>query len=110
MGVPWQSALGAVFVSGVVFLLLTVVGLRQMIVNALPSELYAAIAVGIGLFAASVVGAIPPFATAPALIGRLPDGFPCRRDRLVRSDRRPPRFPDNCRHPADVQHRQRLAF
>src|SRR5579864_4488951 len=39
MGVPWQTALGAVFLSGVAFLILTAVGLRQMIVSAIPVEL-----------------------------------------------------------------------
>jgi AGZA family xanthine/uracil permease-like MFS transporter len=54
MGVPWQTALGAVFLSGAIFFLLTAVGLRRMIVEAIPSELYAAVAVGIGLFIALV--------------------------------------------------------
>jgi AGZA family xanthine/uracil permease-like MFS transporter len=54
MGIPWQTALGAVFLSGVAFLLLTAVGLRQMILNALPTELYAAVAAGIGLFIAFI--------------------------------------------------------
>ncbi len=54
MGVPWQTALGAVFLSGVAFLLLTLVGLRQMIVRAIPRELFAAVAAGIGLFIAFV--------------------------------------------------------
>jgi AGZA family xanthine/uracil permease-like MFS transporter len=54
MGVPWQAALGAVFISGVVFLLLTLVGIRQLILSALPPELYAAVAAGIGLFIALV--------------------------------------------------------
>ena len=54
MGIPWQVALGAVFVSGIVFLLLTLVGIRQLIVSALPTELYAAVAVGIGLFIALI--------------------------------------------------------
>src|ERR1700690_3053214 len=49
MGVPWETALGAVFISGVAFLFLTAVGLRQMIVAAIPVELYSALAVGIGL-------------------------------------------------------------
>ena len=48
--VPWPVALGCVFVSGVAFLLLTVVGLRQMIVAAIPAQLFAAVAAGIGLF------------------------------------------------------------
>jgi adenine/guanine/hypoxanthine permease len=54
MGVPWETALGAVFLSGVAFLVLTLVGVRQMIVSAIPFELYAAVAVGIGLFIAFV--------------------------------------------------------
>jgi len=54
MGVPWQAALGAVFISGVVFLLLTLTGVRQMIVASIPSPLYGAVAAGIGLFIAFV--------------------------------------------------------
>jgi AGZA family xanthine/uracil permease-like MFS transporter len=54
MGVPWQTALGAVFLSGLAFLVLTVAGLRQLIVRAIPHELYAAVAVGIGLFIAFI--------------------------------------------------------
>lgn len=50
MGVPWQVALGCVFISGVVFLLLTFSGVRQLIVAAIPPHLFAAIAGGIGLF------------------------------------------------------------
>jgi AGZA family xanthine/uracil permease-like MFS transporter len=54
MGVPWQTALGAVFISGVIFLLLTGAGIRQLILEAIPKELYAAVAVGIGLFIAFI--------------------------------------------------------
>ncbi len=54
MGVAWQTALGAVFLSGAVFLLLTLVGLRQRIVEAIPRELYHATAAGIGLFLALI--------------------------------------------------------
>ena len=54
LGVPWQTALGAVFLSGVAFLLLTLVGVRQLIVEAIPTELYAAVAAGIGLFIALI--------------------------------------------------------
>ncbi|MHC4694170.1 MAG: NCS2 family permease, partial [Planctomycetota bacterium] len=46
----WQTALGAVFVSGFFFLLLTLLGLRKKIVEAIPVSLVSAIAVGIGLF------------------------------------------------------------
>ncbi len=54
LGVPWETALGAVFLSGVAFFILTAVGVRQMIVSAIPFELYAAVAVGIGLFIAFI--------------------------------------------------------
>ncbi len=54
MHVPWQTALGAVFLSGVIFLALTTVGIRQMILRAIPHQLYAAVAGGIGLFIAFI--------------------------------------------------------
>lgn len=50
----WQVALGAVFVSGIIFILLTVSGFRQMLVKALPDSLKHAITVGIGLFIAFI--------------------------------------------------------
>ena len=52
--VPWQTALGAVFLSGLLFLALTAAGIRQMILRAIPHELYAAVASGIGLFIALI--------------------------------------------------------
>jgi AGZA family xanthine/uracil permease-like MFS transporter len=54
MGVPWETALGAVFLSGVFFLLLTVSGIRQRVMAAMPRELYAAVAAGIGAFLAFI--------------------------------------------------------
>ena len=54
MGVPWQTALGLVFISGVLFLVLTFAGIRQLIVNAIPRALFSAIAAGIGLFIAFI--------------------------------------------------------
>jgi AGZA family xanthine/uracil permease-like MFS transporter len=54
MGIPWETALGAVFLSGVAFLILTLAGIRQLIVEAIPRELYAAVAAGIGLFIAMI--------------------------------------------------------
>ena len=50
MGVPWPVALGCVLISGVAFLLLTLTGVRQMIVAVIPQQLFAAVAGGIGLF------------------------------------------------------------
>jgi adenine/guanine/hypoxanthine permease len=54
MGIPWQAALGAVFLSGVAFFVLTVLGVRQLIISTIPTELYAAIAAGVGLFIALI--------------------------------------------------------
>lgn len=48
--VPWQHALGAVLISGVFFFLLTLTGLREKIINAIPTELKYAVGAGIGLF------------------------------------------------------------
>lgn len=50
MGVPWQVALGAVFISGLIFILLTVTHVRQLLVEGMPNSLKHAITVGIGLF------------------------------------------------------------
>lgn len=50
MGVEWQVALGAVFWSGIVFLLLSIFNIRTMIVKAIPKPLRYAVAAGIGLF------------------------------------------------------------
>jgi AGZA family xanthine/uracil permease-like MFS transporter len=50
VGMPWQVALGAVFISGLIFLLLTVTKVRQILVVAVPNSLKVAITVGIGLF------------------------------------------------------------
>ncbi len=77
MGVPWQTALGAVFISGVAFLLLTLVGIRQLIVSAIPFELYSAVAAGIGLFIAFIglrnSGIIVPNPATTVTLGDLRD-------------------------------------
>ncbi len=52
MGVPWNIALGIVFISGVVFTILTVARVRELIVTAIPGTLKLATAAGIGLFIA----------------------------------------------------------
>ena len=48
--IPWETALGVVFLSGLFFLLLTLLGLRKKLVEAIPRGLISAISVGIGLF------------------------------------------------------------
>ena len=54
MGVPWQTAMGAVFFSGVLFLILAVAGVQRFIMDAIPTGLYSAVAAGIGLFIAMI--------------------------------------------------------
>ena len=54
MGFSWQQALGAVFISGMIFLLLTVTGARAWLIRGIPRSLRSAIAVGIGLFLAII--------------------------------------------------------
>src|SRR5438034_788864 len=77
MGVPWQTALGAVFLSGVAFLLLTLLGVRQLILSAIPFELYAAVAAGVGLFIALIgfrnSGIIVPHTATTVTLGNLHD-------------------------------------
>ena len=51
---PWQTALGCVFISGVAFLILTLCGVRQLIMNAVPRSLFSAVAGGVGLFIAFI--------------------------------------------------------
>jgi AGZA family xanthine/uracil permease-like MFS transporter len=75
MGIPWQAALGAVFISGVAFLLLTIIGARQLILAAIPQQLYAAVAAGVGLFIALIgfrnSGIIVPSPTTTVTLGNL---------------------------------------
>jgi AGZA family xanthine/uracil permease-like MFS transporter len=54
MGYSWQQALAIVFISGVLFVILTITGLRTSIVNALPTTIKHAIPAGIGLFIAFI--------------------------------------------------------
>ena len=54
MGYTWQTALGAVFVSGCLFLAVTLFRLRELIVNGIPHSIRVAITVGIGLFLALI--------------------------------------------------------
>lgn len=71
MGVPWQVALGAVFISGLIFILFSFFKVREMLVNALPMGLKMSIAAGIGLFLAliSLKGAGIIVANPATLVG-----------------------------------------
>ena len=54
MGYKWQTALGAVFISGCLFLAITLLGLRELIVRGIPQSIRTAIVVGIGMFLAII--------------------------------------------------------
>ena len=75
MHVPWQTALGAVFLSGVIFLALTFSGIRQRLVAAIPHQLHAAVGGGIGLYIAFIgfrnAGIIVPSPATTVTLGNL---------------------------------------
>lgn len=54
MELPWQTALGAVFISGIIFFILTVTKIRELIINAIPPGLKYAVSAGIGIFIAFI--------------------------------------------------------
>ena len=54
LGYSWQQALGAVFISGVVFLILSLTGIRRWLIAGIPHSMRSAIAAGIGLFLALI--------------------------------------------------------
>ena len=51
-GIPWETALSGVLASGIIFIILTLSGLREKIINAIPANLKMAVGAGIGLFIA----------------------------------------------------------
>ncbi|MBN1115358.1 MAG: NCS2 family permease [Oligoflexia bacterium] len=53
-GVPWQTALGVVFISGLMFFILTILGVREKVILAIPKSLRLATPVGIGIFIAFI--------------------------------------------------------
>lgn len=76
MGVAWQTALGAVFWAGVLFIIITLLGIRQVLARAVPEYVSSAWAVGIGLFLMFVGFAaagisLPNVPGAPVKIGNL---------------------------------------
>ncbi|SJZ49724.1 NCS2 family permease [Anaerorhabdus furcosa] len=54
MGLSWQAGLAAVFVSGIIFLLISVTGIRKVIINSIPKNMKLAIGAGIGFFIAFI--------------------------------------------------------
>jgi AGZA family xanthine/uracil permease-like MFS transporter len=75
LGVTWQQRLGAVFVSGLVFLIITFAGLRTWLANAISPSLKYSFAVGIGLFLAFIglneTGIVTKAEAVPVKIGNL---------------------------------------
>src|SRR5919206_1025414 len=77
LGVTWQQRLGAVFVSGIVFLIITLAGIRQWLADAISPSMKHSFAVGIGLFLAFIglnetgVVASSPVPGVPVKIGNL---------------------------------------
>ena len=54
MGIPWETALAGVFVSGLIFIVLTLTRLREKVINSIPADLKHAVGAGIGLFIAFI--------------------------------------------------------
>lgn len=54
MDIPWQSAIAAVLVSGIIFLIVSVTGLRELIIKSIPQNMKYAVSAGIGLFIAFI--------------------------------------------------------
>ena len=75
LGVTWQQRLGAVFISGLVFLVITFAGLRTWLANAISPSLKYSFAVGIGLFLAFIglneTGIVTKSEAVPVKIGNL---------------------------------------
>ena len=75
LGVTWQQRLGAVFISGAIFLIITLAGLRTWLANAISSSLKYSFAVGIGLFLAFIglveTGIVAKAEAVPVKIGNL---------------------------------------
>ncbi len=75
LGIDWQIALFGVFVSGIIFIIITLTGLREVIINAIPAELKYAAAAGIGLFIAFIglkaAGIVVPYEATAVTLGDL---------------------------------------
>jgi len=80
MGYSWQLALAAVFLAGIVFVILSLFNVRRAIIDAIPVDLKKAIAVGIGLFIAlmglSNAGMLVAGTVTPLALGKLSDAKP----------------------------------
>ncbi|PSL47004.1 AGZA family xanthine/uracil permease-like MFS transporter [Salsuginibacillus halophilus] len=75
MGVPWEIALFGVFLSGIIFIVITLLKIRELIINAIPAELKYAAAAGIGLFIAFIglqdAGLVVPYESTAVTLGEM---------------------------------------
>ncbi|WP_151637615.1 NCS2 family permease [Noviherbaspirillum aerium] len=75
MGYTWEAALGAVCISGILFLIISILRIREMIVNGIPHSIRTAITAGIGLFLAIIslknAGIIAPHPATYITLGNL---------------------------------------
>ncbi|OLO26671.1 guanine permease [Alkalihalophilus pseudofirmus] len=75
MGIDWQIALFGVFISGIIFILITLSGIREIIINAIPAELKYAAGAGIGLFIAFIglknAGIVVPYEATAVTLGNM---------------------------------------
>ncbi len=75
MKLPWQTALGAVFISGILALIVTATGLREIMIKAIPESLKHAVSAGIGLFILLIglknAGIVKPFEATIISLGDL---------------------------------------
>ena len=78
MGIPWQTGLTGVLFSGIVFAILTMTGLRETIINAIPYQMKMAVSAGIGLFITFVglqsAGIIVKDKSTLVTLGHITDG------------------------------------
>jgi len=80
MGFTWETALAAVFCEGIIFIIITLLGLREKIVDAIPNDIKKAVALGIGLFIAIVglnnAGILKTGGGTPLAINAITSGAP----------------------------------
>ncbi|MBU1248472.1 MAG: NCS2 family permease, partial [Proteobacteria bacterium] len=79
LGYSWQTALGAIFISGILFVVITLLGVRQWLVKAIPLSLKMGFIMGIGLFLTFIglmdTGIVvkPEFGPVPVMLGNMGD-------------------------------------
>ncbi len=79
LGYSWQTALGAIFISGILFVLITILGFRSWLVKAVPKSLKTGFIMGIGLFLTFIglmnTGIVvkPEFGPVPVMFGNIGD-------------------------------------